>query len=360
MATTNMTPTSTDRVDSLSSCSARQNRILSKIPTSRFMKQELPIAIALLATGLLLWITKSASTSDAMAAGKPATGHAISAATDSQDVATVGDVQANQILAQLAANFRDGPSRQGRLHIQSQLFGKFIEIEGRFWLFGQGSNKSRIELIPNSLEPTKITQLCDGRFCYRLTQTNQQQKLSFCDLSSIEGSLPATRRHWVPTTSVDRLFSFLASSFRFRLQASKQDPASLHLAGTWIPEDLAKLMIDHVDHRLIVPKVDYQKLPPQIPHAVRVHLKRDTFHQNQWAPLSVEFLQINPDSPAELQSVMSIRFDSVQPGPGDTSLFQMENVTGRSVDVSPRYSRRFEVMFGKERVADTNAAAEAR
>ena len=87
----------------------------------------------------------------------------------------------------------------------------------------------------------------------------------------------------------------------------------MELAGTWSPEDLAKLMINHVDHRLIIPKIQYEKLPPQIPHAARVRLKRDILHPNQWAPVSIEFLQIDSETPSQLTTVLSIQFDSFQP-----------------------------------------------
>lgn len=361
--------------------------ILSKIPTGMVMKQELPIAIALLATGVLLWLSNSASTSGAQDSGTTTSSSSTQAARKSasnvalpasvkrkakpnqkpqknqnpqavtgQDSNFVGDPRANQILLQLATQLRDGPPRQGQLSIHSQLFDKPTQIHGRFWQLGQSSLKSRIELIPDSPLPTKTTHLCDGRFCYRLTETKDKQKLAFFDISTLEETTPIKAGHWIPTASLDRLFSFLGSSFKFRIHSSPNDPSALELAGTWVPEDLAKLMINHVDHRLIIPEIQYHKLPPQMPHAVRVRLKQDLMHRDQWAPVAVEFLQIDSDSETQLNTVMSIAFDSIQPGINDPSLFRMDDVTGRSADISPRYLDRFKVIFGNQRVAEQNAA----
>ena len=118
------------------------------------MKQELPFAIALLAIGFLLWVTKSASTSDAIAAGEETRKPAVKISNDGQiraklkasSTAIQGDPQAAEILNQLAIQLRDGPPRQGSLTVKSRIFNKSMQIKGRFWQLGQSSLKSRIEL----------------------------------------------------------------------------------------------------------------------------------------------------------------------------------------------------------------------
>ena len=100
------------------------------------MKQELPIAIALLAIGFLLWVTKSASTSDAIAAGEKTRTAAVKVSNDGQSRANLkansvgiqGDPQAAEILNQLAAQLRDGPPRQGSLTVKSRIFDKSMQL----------------------------------------------------------------------------------------------------------------------------------------------------------------------------------------------------------------------------------------
>ena len=328
------------------------------------MKQELPIAITLLATGLLLWVTQSASTSEIQPAQSAEVSPAQAPPLVSEKVISTPSLNpvlssaGNGILNQIATQFRDGPPHQGVLKISSQLFGKQLNINGRFWQHGQSSLKSRIELMPETEVPVKVTHLCDGRFCYRFRQRETDQDLAFFDLGSFESSSdasPGMTNPWISTASVDKLFSSLADCFQFNPKAVQGNPSLVELVGTWQPEVLASLTIHQVERKHIVPKIKYEELPPQFPHVVRVRLRKGPQVPPRWAPISVDYLQLDDANPSELKVVMKVGFEQLQPGVQDLSLYRMENVAGRSVDISDRYKNRLRQILKKNRTAASPA-----
>jgi len=351
-------------VGSLSLCSARRNGFLSQNPNSRFMKQELPIAITLLATGCLLWLWQSKEASEASAAIQRENVPASTArpspefepASNTQLSYDPDQAAGGQLLQQVSESFRDGAPVYGDLEITSHLFGKTQTILARFWNQGQGTQQSRLELILDSDNPTKLTQICDGRFLYRLTEQRDKRQLKFHDLQRlnnedariVQATLPAS---WAGKGSFESLFNHLIDAFNFGSVKTAADNQQLvEIAGTWNPTHLSKLMANRVDHREILPTPDWSKLPEHIPHGVRLRFLNDADTGLQ--PVEILFFKFNQDAMDRPTPMLSIKFQQIRHQSISADLFRFEYDETGAIDETDLYNEHIDLMTGKHRVAE--------
>lgn len=325
------------------------------------MKQELPIAITLLAAGCLLWFWQSNETSKASAAVEQAT-----SATENQQSreplvgkpTSSSDLQISgvELLKHISESFRDGPPVFGHFEVTSYLFEKTQSIKAGFWNQGQGTGQSRMELILNSPYPVKLTQICDGRFLYRLTEQQNKRRLKFHDLQRlhnedagiVESTLSAT---WVGSGSLDSLFANLSEAFEFSPAKSvNSDQQLIEFTGTWNPTHLSKLMINRVDHREVLPTPKWTKLPPNLPHGVRMRFANTS--ENGWQPAEIAFFKFDQDDSHQPTVSMSIKFGQVHQQSISPKLFQLEFDEPGAVDETDIYNEHIDSMIGSYRLAE--------
>ena len=324
------------------------------------MKQELPIAIALLAIGCLPFLWQSRNVSKVSAAVKPSTPASapwnqptapVLASFTNQDLET-STASGKEFLKLVAESFADGQPVLGDLQIENHLFKDNQIIKGRFWSAGMGSRKSRLELILNSKLPIMLTQVCDGRFIYRLTEQGKKQirfhsleKVTDNDAGIVNATLPAK---WISNGSVDSLFNNLADAFDFGATRTSPDNQYVELVGTWNPEHLSKLMINWVDHREILPKPDWSKLPPQFPHGARL---RFAASGNKYTPVEIVFFKFDEETDQPGPS-MVIKFGPIREQSISSELFRIDaNETG-AIDETELYNERIDLLMGNQRVAE--------
>ena len=349
---------------SLSFCSARRNGFLSQNPNSRFMKQELPIAITLLAIGCLpfLWQSRDASeVSAAIPSSEPTipasapwnqpTPTVLTSFTV-EDLKATDGANGKEFLAQVADSFANGQPVFGDLQIENHLITSNQTIKGRFWSRGMGSRQSRLELILLSQPQTMLTQVCDGRFVYRLHERDQKQikfhsveKLKRDDAGLVQATLPAK---WISNGSIDSLFGNLADAFDFGAIKTTADNQHIELVGTWNPEHLAKLMINWVDHREILPTPDWSKLPPQFPHGVRL---RFTGNGTRYSPVEVLFFKFD-DETNQPKPSMSIKFGPIVEQSISQDMFRIDAQESDAIDETELYNERIDLLMGNHRVAE--------
>ena len=324
------------------------------------MKQELPIAIALLAIGCLpfLWQARVAST--VSAAVEPST-HASApwsqptapmlASFTTQGLET-SSVSGKEFLKLVAESFADGQPMLGDLQIENHLFKSNQTVRGRFWSGGMGSQKSRLELILNSKPPIMLTQVCDGRFVYRLTEQGEKkirfhslEKLKDNEAGIVNATLPAK---WISNGSIDSLFSNLADAFDFGATKTSPDNQYVELVGTWNPDHLSKLMVNWVDHREILPKPNWSKLPPQFPHGARL---RFAANGNKYTPVEVVFFKFDEETNQPRPS-MAVKFGPIHEQSISSELFRIDADETGAVDETELYNERIDLLMGNQRVAE--------
>ncbi|WP_148619022.1 hypothetical protein [Mariniblastus fucicola] len=248
----------------------------------------------------------------------------------------------------------NGQPTFGDVEIENHQFRNSHSIRGRFWSRGAGTNQSRLELILGAESPAKLTQVCDGRFLYRLTEHNGERKIKFIslekldnqDASIVESTLPAG---WVGTGSIDSLFKNLSEAFKFAAIHELADAGQVELTGTWKPEHLAKLMINRVDHREIMPSPDWSKLPPQFPHGVRLRFKNTS---GNWYPSEVMFIQFDTENGSKPKPMISIKFGPLIQQSLSAELFQIDADETGAVNETELYNERIDLLTGKQRVAE--------
>lgn len=329
------------------------------------MKHELPIAIGLLAIGCLPWFWQSRESSEATAAVKPpipalttllqqdASVASTRPSSPMQNVIATDSTASKDLLKQVARSFRDGEPKVGDLQVESHLLGNVQTMQGRFWSGGLGTRKSRLELLTVS-KTAMVTQVCDGRFQYRLTELNQEKKLSFYNIDKldnqdaglIESTLPAT---WIGQGSISNLLSNLADACRFGEMKASADNQFVEVTGTWNPDHLAKLMMNWVDHREILPETDWSKLPPHFPHGTRISFANAA---GQWHPNEIVFFRFNAENGNQPTPILLVSFGTIQNQEIPEELFQIDNQESSATDETELYNERIDGLKGKQRVAD--------
>jgi hypothetical protein len=217
----------------------------------------------------------------------------------------------------------DGPAFESNVSVQAKFFDQMVVGAGVYVQTGQGEGKTRTSLAFHSISskqstdtPTtppqqQVTNLCDGRFVYRLHENlvQNQQTLEFYDLQKIKNSKSVRRnqsaraRPSMPlapgelmSSGMAGLLQHLADEFRFAVVADSEAPSTTSkvLRGTWRPSRLQRLLRDHLSPEQLDAGLAWSHLPPNLPHAVEVTLissaALDLF------PSQLVFYQFQPDN----------------------------------------------------------------
>ena len=319
--------------------SASYNAFLWKNPHNRFMKQELTIAFGLLAAGAMMVGWHSAG-SFVRATDAPES--KFETLSDSslepppilvgQHRATTGAgaeprlAQRNLGRPRPVSDFRfdgqttdraelmlrrarhmidDGPAFESSVSVQAAFFGQYVAGSGVYIQAGQGAGKARTTLafhLPSADQEKltsqatppqqKVTNLCDGRFVYRLHEdlVEGEQTLEFYDLQKIKNSksdrkeMPSIQRPDIPlapgelmASGMAGLLQHLADDFRFAIIAEETTAGrSRLLRGTWQPSRVQSLVELNSDSGNQQADLSWSHLPPNLPHAVELSLDRNS------------------------------------------------------------------------------------
>jgi len=271
------------------------------------MKQELPIAILLLAAGGLVFYWQSRRPRSApipppsVQRASEMTLHPVRPPSPIvQQVGTSRSVQPaypspnipsprqisdyntpSQFLVDLGRQLEAGVPFRTDFQIEAKLHRQSFTVAGRYQQIGQGTRKSRTELlIGGSTSPTKLIRVSDGRFLYTQLENASESTLDFVDMQRLETNAPGSAqkpselaRAWMSPSGLPHLFESLGLVFEFRvLSPQSGSSAPLVLEGEWNPEKLRALLKGTVDERYLSPTIDWGHLPPQLPHGVRIEL----------------------------------------------------------------------------------------
>jgi len=396
--------------------SAKYNAILWKNPHIRNMKQQLPIAITLLAAGSWLWISGNAAENRYDAVQLPrehseavATASPIQQTTEgSNDTVQLAGYQtpiesplepaiANRFplshqaasipadstepsetaafLRSVGERLRNSTPFKTELRIEIEWSKQRYPISGQYLQPGQGSGQSKLELsLNNASTPVTITKICDGRFLYSHFRQNEKQTLEFIDLARLGRSHqsmgliePNNPMSWISTGGMASVFENLAAAFEFAPLASAEvdGRAVCTLEGRWREEHLIDLLRPAVEHKHLTPKIQWSRLPKQIPHSVR--LKLANVPEFGWMPQSITFFQskVPNESRAEVSSEFSnaafksdhsvnigsnpialIEFGPPQPAMIDANDFlNLQNDEVESIDVTDQFVEQVQGYF---------------
>lgn len=200
----------------------------------------------------------------------------------------------------------DGSAFETNVSVRAAFFGQQVAGSGHYIQAGQGAGKARTILafhIPKSQSThssdvtstatppqQKVTNLCDGRFVYRLHEDliESRQTLEFYDLQKIKNSESDRRnktlshRPGIPlapgelmASGMAGLLQHLADEFRFAVVAEESDTRRTRtLRGTWQPRRIQRLMQGYLGGDGQQPELAWSQLPPNLPHAVELSLVR--------------------------------------------------------------------------------------
>ena len=201
-----------------------------------------------------------------------------------------------QVGAQLPVKYAKDDSRQlllesARLLFESvpistearltmRLFDHETIVYGRYFQQGRGSKRSRMEFrVGDESEPAMMTQICDGRFYYTITQTANQYRLEHANLETVSEAnrsgkpLLNSPTDLMANGGVASALRNLLATFDFE----SPEPIELggvpmvSLRGVWKSDALQHLLKDWVDPAAFQEStIDWNRLPKHIPHAVEV------------------------------------------------------------------------------------------
>ena len=230
----------------------------------------------------------------------------------------------------------DGPAFESHVAARATLFGQTVIGSGVYLQTGQGEGKTRTTLAFHSVPADRttddistppqqqVTNLCDGRFVYRLYEDliEKEQTLEFYDLQQIKNSKlrhkesSETRRPGIPlapgeliSSGMAGLLQHLADEFRFAIVDESNGPSGTTrlLRGVWHPNRLQNLLRDHLSTDQLKAGLAWSKLPPNLPHAVEVTLVRVSAWELFPSQLTFYQFQKNDDRTIA-QPIVSIQF----------------------------------------------------
>lgn len=273
------------------------------------------------------------------------------------------DPGSENLLRQVAASINTGQPIQSTFKMRSLLFDVELEAEGRLWQIGQGSRKSRMELaFSGQTSQRNLLQICDGRFVFQVKQFGGQQKIEFVDLQRLQNneshlataSLPGS---WVGRGSLADLFVHLADAFKFNPPVPSKNEVgetTYSIRGHWKPDRLYQMLDGVVEKNKLEPVIQLSKMPPQLPHAANVILKKMTPDSDRFVPVQIEFYRFEGESSQKLSLMVEVAFERFEfVSTLDGRLFELQSSDGEAVDMTDIYNHRIDTLVGDQgRVAD--------
>ena len=373
---------------------------LWKNPYIQYMKLELLFAFVLLAIGVVLWSNANDSTtssqsrfssqldtqdaqSDSQFKTQPTFGHAIqpnmgqphftdlpSIETEpSQEIQLATYLEPQQptfqfasytpaegepanILMQAARNLTDSPPISCKSRMKIDLFGQRVIGNGQFLNSGEGRGLTRMDLSFEVSDETElvVSQICDGKFFYRVEQLGKQRSIEFLDLSEFaqngETGVSENPTQWLSRSGTISLLQNLGTAFDFKPPASEAVGGlnMLHLRGQWKPSAISNILNGksvHLDKD--TQTVNWRRLPKQVPHGVDVYLGNDEFLP--LFPYRIVFFQIDSEDENVKHAVVTMELYEVEKvAAPPIDLFRVNTNDSRQIDLSSAYRERIKQM----------------
>lgn len=206
----------------------------------------------------------------------------------------VASVQAQEptsrdLLQQAAQHLRDGQPLDAVISQQIKLFNQELTGSGKYLQLGGGSGKTRLNLtIAAGGEVfTRFEQLCDGNRCYLTRETGDSKQTSYIDIKRVRRAIeesnqtpsPTASLNWMVFGGLPHLLEQLVHNFDFDPPKSDFLGEALTpvwvLRGKWKPAVLAQLLPAQKEQIMAGNRVDFAKLPKQMPHEIEVTLVND-------------------------------------------------------------------------------------
>ena len=256
------------------------------------MKAEVTITVLLLAIAAALWTWNPTAVGDPEQTGLTdfvlPSQFALAAhhrAIDSSSTAT-------EVLDEAISQLRNSPPLIAQVKLQIDLLDRKFLGTGQYSQIGSGSPKSRWDLTVEGVSPSlHLSQIFDGRFFYRLETQGDQRTLSYVDLFEVrrltQKNVPgvANLSAWFGTGSLAVMLEQFQSTFDFQVAAPSQPTESnatqpmqtTILRGEWNREAIRQLLRDQVAPEAFESKINWNRLPGQLPHSVDLYLGTDDY-----------------------------------------------------------------------------------
>lgn len=255
---------------------------------------------------------------------------------------TQTDPESVGLLAETSESTAQSAPWGAALQLQGTLFGQTLRAHGRYFQKGQGTHHSRLELaFGDDPQAPTVFQLCDGRFVYRLQTVDSDQTIEFVDLRRVvetTGELPSAfaPTSWVATGGLSSLWQHLGSAFALG-PPQRVGKDLIVIRGSWKPTALARVLGQNQ-------QVRWGDIPPQLPHAVELTLRRNDLVGQ--APVQISYARFELDSedqPIGVVPTLIVSFSTPQPLTTlDDQLFVMNSEGVPLTDTTDQYIARIQ------------------
>ncbi len=259
------------------------------------MKQELTIAMLLLAAGAVLWLWQNdgrvefakllsprntVADSDLWSDLTDSDIARLAAGNDDSPKATPSDLQTLDLLQRCAANLRNASPFKCDLELELSLPISKAKLRGEYWQTGQGGRQSRIEFwLPTENGQLSVLKICDGRFLYTQFRTPERSSLEFVDLDRCtqrrkydRQAEPGNPMRWIASGGLASVFENMAEAFDFAPLVTQkiENSTTATVRGVWNQSQLAKLLQRPFESSSQESEIDWELLPMHLPHAVEI------------------------------------------------------------------------------------------
>ncbi len=209
-------------------------------------------------------------------------------------------LSAQQLLQRAASNLFYSTPMRSTARLRMNMFGQKFVAEGSYLQMGQGSGRTKLEFAFGDPDyPSRLLQVCDGRFYYRLASNHEASSLEFVDLLQVaqadQQQLIGSPSSWMTMGGLPGLLQNTASAFEFQPVEQSQlgDIPVFHIRGKWKKEFLTRILGGTVDRAWIENSMQWHQLPEQLPHVVEIYLGNNSFFP--LFPYRIEFLRLDKD-----------------------------------------------------------------
>ena len=275
------------------------------------------------------------------------------------------DIASTRLIQSIARNIETGPATEATFQISSEIFDTHVQGYGRLIQEGQGSRRARMEIEfgrrssgASSDKPArKMTQICDGRFLFRIFQGGDQDRVEFVDLNRIGGIEGRIAAGLLPATlngdgRLSNMLRQVAKAFEFATpvhQTIAGKPVMV-ISGRWRPKTLETLLSGLVEKKHLFPVVHYDRLPAQIPHGIEIVLEQGGGRAEFQTPMAIRFVQF--ESSRDLsspQTMLAITFQSIQQVASvSDAMFEMVDDGNEATDMTNIYNMRIKKMVDNQ------------
>lgn len=263
------------------------------------------------------------------------------------------DPRAVQFLNNISRQTADSVPFGTSLKLQCGMFDQVVIANGKYFQMGQGSHRSRLELVFQDTSPASTSfQLCDGRFVYRLQTIAGEQKFEFVDLKRVANKTSGlgafSPTEWIATGGLASLLQQFRQSFNFGAPKTNSGPngSQTVLRGCWNETSLRHALGNQA--HLVIPtdsklrsrnRIRWQNIPPQLPHGIEIVFADD--HLTGQFPLRIRYVRFVANEETgglQTNTLMAIDFSAPIPITSlSENMFVIRSSDIESIDTTDEY-----------------------